>query len=120
MNKQSAIYLMESGPHVKMTHTYFSEEEYIYMINHEIYDEKDYKMSFYIPGQGHITFWTDRTGPEWEEGWSIFITDAEKLLIANEENMPNLKQSTRYYQKPSPNYQSKNSHKRTNKKQKQN
>lgn len=120
MNRQAAINLMMRGPQIKITHQYFSPDEYIYMIDGEIYDENDYRMKCNEPN-GHITFWTDRTGPEWEEGWSIYKTDADKLLEADEEIFPitpnPIGYEGRYYSKPSsPIYKSKNSHKRTNKK----
>lgn len=120
MNRQAAINLMMRGPQIKITHQYFSPDEYIYMIDGEIYDENDYRMKCNGPNGQIITFWTDRTGPEWEEGWSIYKTDADKLLEANEGIIPNAIDhyaDRRRYEKPSsPIFKSKNSHKRTNKK----
>lgn len=119
MNKQAAINLMKRNPLVKITHQYFSSEEYIYMKDGDIYDENEYRMTEIGPDSS-INFWTDRTGPEWEEGWSIYKTDADKLLEAKEGIIPNAIDhypNRRRYEKPSsPIFKSKNSHKRTNKK----
>lgn len=114
MNKQAAINLMKRSPLVKITHQYFSSEEYIYMKDGDIYDESGYRMTGIGPDSS-INFWTDRTGPEWDEGWSIYKTDTNEVF---EEPTPNpIRYEERYYSKPSsPIYKSKNSHKRTNKK----
>ena len=103
MNRQAAINLMMREPQIKITHQYFSPDEYIYMKNGYIYDENDYQLTGNHFNDG-IDFWTDRTGPEWEEGWSIYKTDADKLLEANEGIIPNAIDhypNRRRYEKPS-------------------
>lgn len=65
MTKAEAIQAMSEGQ--KVTHRYFSVGEFIYMRAGEIYDQDDYIMS----GKG-FDFWTDRTGPGWQNGWSIY------------------------------------------------
>ena len=116
MDKYKAIYLMQQG--LKMTHRLFSGYEYIYMKDGEIYDENDYKMT-----GGDVDFWTDRKGLEWEEGWSIYKTDADLLMEANPgigSVIPFIGRTR--YDSPIIPYAnkyaciSKNSHKRTNKK----
>jgi len=82
MNKIEAIEAMKQGH--KVSHEWFSPDEYIYMIDGEIYDENDYKMSCIGANNQLITFWTDRTDSTWiEGGWEIFKTGADLLMEAN-------------------------------------
>lgn len=61
MTKQEAIEQMKKGE--KVTHTYFSDNEYIYQKGCIIYSED---------GVRHEEFWTLRNGLLFEDGWSIF------------------------------------------------
>lgn len=64
MTKQEAIQAMQDGK--KVRHEYFSDDEFIFMIDDEICDERGFQMR-----AGNIDFWTDRKGEQWENGWSI-------------------------------------------------
>jgi hypothetical protein len=70
MTKQEALQAMKDGK--KVTHQLFVDEEFIYIKNEVIYDEKDYPMT-----GGQIDFWTDRKGDKWLYGWSIFKVEGE-------------------------------------------
>ena len=61
MTKKEALKAMGQGK--KVTHHLFSNEEFIYMVGLNIFDEKDYIMR---------DFWRYRTGDVWSEGWSIY------------------------------------------------
>ena len=124
MNKIEAIEAMKQGH--KVTHEWFSNDEYIYMKNGEIYDENDYKMSCIGANNQLITFWTDRTHSSWiEGGWSIYVENVSDLPgIGNgkelvlpfirrpEYNEPIIPRTIKY------DCISKNSHKRSNKRKK--
>ena len=120
MNKIEAIEAMKQGH--KVTHEWFTDEEYIYMIDGEIYDENDYKMSCIGANNQLITFWTDRTDSSWVEGgWSIYKSTSDLLVEQTEMIFPIKMYHREYDYTPSyqvrfPNgkYISKNSHKRTN------
>lgn len=63
MTKQEAIFAMIRGE--KVTHRYFTSDEYIYMNRQEIYSED---------GVNHgVTFWHYRQGEEWKKDWQIYI-----------------------------------------------
>ena len=118
MNKQAAINLMNRSPQIKMTHVNFSPDEYIYMKDGDIYDENNYKMKHYGPDQEWITFWTDRTGPEWNEGWSIYkeLPFGNAEIVLDYESISNPTNRRVFSEKKtSAIYYSKNSHKKTNK-----
>jgi len=55
----------------KVTHRFFTDEEYIYMKNHDIYTEEGYNM-----GTVFDDFWQRRGGPggddSWAKDWSIY------------------------------------------------
>ena len=68
MNKAEVEQAMNAGKTVR--HDSFDHDEYIYKIDGTIYDENDFKMEILTPN-GVVDFWTDRQGPEWNEGWSI-------------------------------------------------
>lgn len=55
----------------KVTHRFFTDEEYICMKNHDIYTEEGYNM-----GTVYDEFWQSRGGPEgddsWATGWEIY------------------------------------------------
>jgi len=60
MTKKRALKLLNKGR--KLTHISFTPEEYIYMKDGKLRDEKNQHI------QG---FWTIRTGYTWRVGWSI-------------------------------------------------
>ena len=123
MNKIEAIEAMKQGH--KVTHEWFSSDEYIYMIDGEIYDESNYKMSCIGANNQIITFWTDRTDSSWiEGGWEIFKSWGDIAMEApaiKEESFAIRNYHREYDYTPSytvryPNekFISKNSHRRTN------
>lgn len=64
MNKQEAIKAMQIG--LKMTHPYFSANEWITMPNpYTIETEDKYEIDI-------NTFWSDRKNDRWDRDWSIF------------------------------------------------
>lgn len=64
MNKQEAIEALLQGK--KLTHDYFSDDEYITMPN-------PYTMRMEDGAEIDAdTFWSDRPHPNWDEGWNIY------------------------------------------------
>jgi len=62
MSKQEAIQAMQDGH--KVTHRFFSSDEFIYMKNGIIYDESNYEMN---------KFWIYRFSEDWiSKGWTIY------------------------------------------------
>ena len=63
MTKLEAIAAMREGK--KVTHRYFTENEWITMQGYMIVTEEGYKTPNYM-------FWKDRQIPAFDDGWSIF------------------------------------------------
>lgn len=61
MTKPKAIVAMKSGQ--KVTHEYFSSNEFLYMEYGIIRTEEGYSFD---------EAWDERTGPEWQRGWRIY------------------------------------------------
>ena len=120
MNKQELQQHLEMG--YKMTHLYFSHNEYIYLKDGEIHDESGYKMKCIGPNNQVITFWTDRQSEDWNEGWEIYHEQTEILSPPKcEFKIHNYRIEDSYCylnNKKSKPFVSKSSHKRTNKKRK--
>lgn len=62
MTKQEAIAAMLEGK--KITHYYFSKDEFIYLKNGKIHDEKGYNID--------SEFWMWRHSKDWQTDWSIY------------------------------------------------
>jgi acyl-coenzyme A synthetase/AMP-(fatty) acid ligase len=63
MTKQEAMEAIQNGE--KVTHQYFSKEEYLYKRDDgAVVSEDGYKVT--------LDFWSYRTDPEWQINWSIF------------------------------------------------
>jgi hypothetical protein len=70
MTATEALLAMYQGE--KVTHRFFTDEEYIYMKGHDIYTEEGYNM-----GTVYDDFWQKRGGPMsendgWAKDWSIY------------------------------------------------
>lgn len=65
MTKEEALQAMIDGE--KVSHRYFSSDEYIYMIAQDIWTEDGYNC-----GTVNGVFWQERDGENWENGWSIY------------------------------------------------
>lgn len=63
LTKQQAIEAMREGK--KITHRYFSPEEYITIKDNKIVTEEGYRCS-------QMEFWAYRTSKEFETGWYLF------------------------------------------------
>ena len=63
MTKEEAIYQMKSG--VKVTHRYFSDNEWVTMENGYILTEEGYK---FPPDE----FWRWRNDIDWMTGWYLY------------------------------------------------
>lgn len=63
LSREQAIEAMQRGE--KVTHRFFTDEEYIIMRGDRIVDENDNSISV-------IEFWSFRYQPYWSENWSIF------------------------------------------------
>jgi len=66
MTKNEAIEAMHKGE--KVTHRYFSDEEFVYMKGHD-------RRTVWTEDGAHIAasiFWDDRAGDAWETDWSLF------------------------------------------------
>jgi hypothetical protein len=61
MTKQEAFRAMTLGH--KVTHKYFSSNEYIYMKGYHMYTEEGYTFD---------DGWDDRCGENWQTGWNIW------------------------------------------------
>ena len=65
--------LLEMYQGKKLTHSSFTDDEYIYMKNHDIYTEEGYNM-----GTVYGEFWQMRAGPnsehpeQWAKDWEIY------------------------------------------------
>lgn len=63
MYKSEAISAMQTGQ--RITHRFFSDDEFITMKDGKVVDEKGYTFD---PDE----FWMERTGKDWETDWSTF------------------------------------------------
>jgi len=63
LTKEQAYSLMIEGH--KISHEYYADDEYLYMIGTSIYDENGYHMGNYMDD-----FWQKRQ--KWETGWRTF------------------------------------------------
>ncbi len=63
MTKQEAIAAMQNGN--KVTHRYFSSEEWITIEDGRILTEDGYRTHEYM-------FWSDRTSPFWDNDWKLW------------------------------------------------
>lgn len=63
MTKEAAILHMELGG--KVSHKWFSDDEYIYMKKESVYDENDLKLG----SLNH--FFMYRTSPDFNDNWEI-------------------------------------------------
>lgn len=68
MTKAEAINAMYGGK--KVTHRYFTDEEYIYMVGDEIYSED---------GVHHTEFWKIHYSIEYQTDWELF-EEEEKFI----------------------------------------
>lgn len=66
MTKTEAIQAMQEGK--KVTHRYFSPDEYIRSDGRRIYTEENYSCT-------HYEFWAMRDGEAWETDWELFTKD---------------------------------------------
>lgn len=63
MTKQEAIQAMKQGKRVR--HRFFSQDEWMTQYsNGQIIFEDGVKVNMAL-------FWSDRTGPAWQDGWEI-------------------------------------------------
>ena len=74
MTRDQMIALIQNNHNVHITHTLFSDNEYIFSAeNGNVYDENGYLFEdWYSPN--NVTGWNgirERTGGRWEDGWSI-------------------------------------------------
>ena len=63
LTKEQAIALMKQGK--KLTHRYFSDDEWITMRGNIIYMERGQEC-------WASEFWRDRQGEQWETDWSLY------------------------------------------------
>lgn len=77
ITRSEAVALMQSDSNIKVTHDYFSPEEYLYMKNGKIYTEEDYLFEDFEP-LSHNNGMRLRDGENWATGWSIWKDPEEK------------------------------------------
>ena len=65
MTREDALNAMISGE--KVTHEYFSDDEFIYMKDDDIYTEEGFNM-----GTVNDEFWIIRKTEMFDDGWSIY------------------------------------------------
>jgi hypothetical protein len=65
MTREEALQAMIGGE--KVTHQYFSDDEFIYMKGNNIYDENDFNMKTV-----NDEFWIIRKTEMFDDGWSIY------------------------------------------------
>ena len=70
MTKEEALQAMIDGH--KVTHKYFTSDEYIYMIAQNIWTEDGFNC-----GTVNEAFWQQRDGENWETGWSLYEKNKE-------------------------------------------
>ena len=63
MTKEEAIVQMKAGN--KLTHTYFTPDEWVTILNDKYHFEDGVECSF-------EEFWSHRMGPAWFFGWEIY------------------------------------------------
>ena len=61
--KEAIAFAISTGKPI--THTYFSDDEFVRYVDNRLVDEKGYQ----LPEQ---EFWSIRTGEYWESGWSEY------------------------------------------------
>jgi len=72
MNKSEAITALKQGK--TLTHAYFSESEWVKLNERWDYEFEDGCTI------DETTFWKDRPGKSFEEGWELFIHTQEEVL----------------------------------------
>lgn len=65
LTKGQALKALKEG--YKVTHRYFTPEEYIYMKDGDIFTEEGYNA-----GDEYCEFWTSKNTVEWQTGWEIY------------------------------------------------
>lgn len=73
MTKDEIIIKLKEG--YKVTHTYFSKEEYIQLIGNKLIDEKGYILPW-------NEFWSFRNARMFELGWELYDKEPDKREIA--------------------------------------
>lgn len=71
MTRSEMINFLKENPYVKVTHSLFGSDEYIYSKE----DGKVYEENGYLFEDWHSLYHDGlrmRTGGEWEDGWSLF------------------------------------------------
>lgn len=78
MTRDEMIVFMEENPNVKITHTLFDSDEYIYQKEDgKVYDENGYLFDdWYSDRNNGVRM---RTGGNWEDGWSVKEIDIKKI-----------------------------------------
>lgn len=74
MTRNEMVEFIKNNPHVKITHTYFSSEEYIYSDSSgKVYTEEGYLFEDWHSNEylGHNGI-RMRKGEGWENGWSLY------------------------------------------------
>lgn len=69
MTRDEIIKILRSQPNVKVSHTLFEDDEYLYMKGGQVYDENGYLFEdWYSPTHNGIRM---RAGAAWDTGWYI-------------------------------------------------
>lgn len=69
ITRDEIIKILRSQPNVKVSHTLFKDDEYLYMKGDQVYDENGYLFEdWYSPAHNGIR---RRAGTAWETGWYI-------------------------------------------------
>lgn len=75
MTRDQAIKFMMENPEAKVTHRFFSSDEYLYMVDGICYDEMGY---IFDDGTIHHDGLQMRKGDAWETDWDIYNDELER------------------------------------------
>lgn len=82
MTRSEAMAAIQADPNVKVTHDYFSPEEYLYMKDGKIYTEEGYLFEDFDPLSANNGMRL-RDGENWATGWSIWKEPEDKQNAGN-------------------------------------
>lgn len=78
MTRDEIIKFMEENPNVRITHTSFDSDEYLYQKEDgNVYDEKGYLFEDWYSNRSNGL--RMRSGGNWEDGWSVKFVVVERV-----------------------------------------
>lgn len=69
LTRDEAVEILRTKPNIKISHTLFEDDEYLYMKNGQVFDENGYLFEdWHSPAHNGVRM---RVGGMWDTGWSI-------------------------------------------------